>query len=332
MRRSVPIVMLQGIALALALSAGLHVAINGMTALSKGQPLEPLALLAGTVPADLGLSVAIVVAWLAGELALVGWARSSLRKLSSGAFAASRSDTVMTAIALMGIHGSVAALFSGGLSSAWLGFLGERAPFGLLREAPLWLAVPVLFLGASFTNYWVHRLMHTRAFWTLHAIHHAPTEFTVLTGTYASVIEAVCIMTAQALTFALIGGSEQALYWAGLIAGMEPHWSHSHIRGVEWLERFGINSPKAHTIHHAIDERYHNRNFGDSVILWDRLFGTYTPSSAIDGDLQLGVRDPRGIFNTGHVLRDWLMPQKQWFIDGFQGAAHGLRRRPAIAG
>ena len=40
-----------------------------------------------------------------------------------------------------------------------------------------------------------------------------------------------------------------------------------------WFELI-FNSPSYHRIHHAINEKYLDKNFGEIFILWDKMFGT----------------------------------------------------------
>ncbi len=44
------------------------------------------------------------------------------------------------------------------------------------------------------------------------------------------------------------------------------------------LEKW-INTPASHRVHHAINPRYLDKNFGGTFIVWDRLFGTYEPET-----------------------------------------------------
>lgn len=36
-----------------------------------------------------------------------------------------------------------------------------------------------------------------------------------------------------------------------------------------------LNTPSAHRVHHAVNEVYLDRNYGGTLMLWDRLFGTW---------------------------------------------------------
>jgi Fatty acid hydroxylase len=42
---------------------------------------------------------------------------------------------------------------------------------------------------------------------------------------------------------------------------------------LEWL----FNTPSHHRVHHAVEPEYLDRNYGGTLILWDKLFGTFAP-------------------------------------------------------
>jgi sterol desaturase/sphingolipid hydroxylase (fatty acid hydroxylase superfamily) len=308
----------QGIGAAFLLSAALAATLNTAGWLFWGQPFSLSSLFVGTLPDGWSEFLSCMAGALLLELVLVGWHASALRKLTT----ASRQDIVLAAVALFGVQSALASVLSGGLTDFAVASLGMAAPQGPLRGAPVWLAVPILFLATTLLGYWGHRLMHTRQLWHLHAIHHAAPAFTLLTLGRVSVLELFGIVLGQAMVFALLGGPPDALYWAGFALGLETFWSHCNIRGVEWLERFGINTPSAHRVHHALDARYHNRNFGDSLCLWDKLFGTYMDSSTVEGELVLGIEDPQGLYGSGRPLRDLFLPQFYWLLCGFRQFCH----------
>jgi sterol desaturase/sphingolipid hydroxylase (fatty acid hydroxylase superfamily) len=45
-----------------------------------------------------------------------------------------------------------------------------------------------------------------------------------------------------------------------------------------FLEYF-LNTPSHHRVHHASNPQYINKNYGNVLIIFDRLFGTFTPES-----------------------------------------------------
>jgi hypothetical protein len=57
-------------------------------------------------------------------------------------------------------------------------------------------------------------------------------------------------------------------------------WIHTEQVGkLGWFDRI-FSSPSNHRVHHAVNGAYVDRNFGQVLIIWDRLFGTYVPEGA----------------------------------------------------
>jgi hypothetical protein len=43
-----------------------------------------------------------------------------------------------------------------------------------------------------------------------------------------------------------------------------------------------MNTPSHHRVHHGSNPRYIDRNHAGSLIIWDRLFGTFEPEDPLD--------------------------------------------------
>jgi len=276
---------------------------------------SPVAILHGFLHPGLAVFGGGLLAALMLELVLTGWAASSLRRLLVTPSDSARSDLFYLFLALSGGIAASATLISAGLVDAAVALLDARSHHGPLVGAPMWIAAPLLYLGMTFFNYWNHRLLHTRALWRLHAVHHSATEFTIGTAARISPMEAVLIAIPQAIPAALLGASPDAILVASMVASFESLWTHSNLRGLGWLERIGISSPRAHKIHHARDARFHDHNFGDLVLIWDQLFGTYMDSRSTPADLALGVDDMGEGYDSRRPLRDFLKVHVDWLKD-----------------
>ena len=268
-----------------------------------------------------------LLAALAIELVMTGWTSSSMRRLLVAPSDSARSDLFYLFFALSGGIAASATLISAGLVDAVVALLDARSHYGPLVGAPAWIAAPLLYLGMTFFNYWNHRLLHTRALWRLHAVHHSAIEFTIGTAARISPMEAMLIAVPQAIPAALLGASPDAIVIASMVASFESLWTHSNLRGLGWLERIGISSPRAHKIHHARDERFHDHNFGDLVLIWDQLFGTYIDSRKAPNDLALGVDDMGDRYDSRRPLRDFLQIHVDWLKDLVACASAAVRPR-----
>ncbi|NRA98700.1 MAG: sterol desaturase family protein [Rhodobacteraceae bacterium] len=172
------------------------------------------------------------------------------------------------------------------------------------------LAVTVIIVVTSdFCKYWAHRLHHDMpTLWPYHAVHHSAEVLTPLTVARVHPIEialrnlliSLFVGLAQGIMLGLFVGNVSVLTIGGanifyvLFNGLGSNLRHSHI----WLsygrrlEHIFI-SPAQHQIHHSMDVRHHNKNYGSIFAIWDWMFGTlYVP----DGyeELRFGVSDAQG--------------------------------------
>lgn len=154
---------------------------------------------------------------------------------------------------------------------------------------PVALAL-ILWLPSDFSIYWVHRIYHRwERIWPLHAVHHSAEVMTPFT-TYrqhpvanllTSLVQAVFVglcqglligVLVQDLAVAEIAGINLCIVLAN--AGLAAlHHSHVWLSYGPLLEHVFI-SPAQHQIHHSADPAHYNRNFGNSLALWDWMFGT----------------------------------------------------------
>ena len=77
-------------------------------------------------------------------------------------------------------------------------------------------------------------------------------------------------------------------------------FNHSNVRipvGLDGCIRWAVVTPDMHRVHHSIEDRETNRNFGFNLPWWDRLLGTYQaqPRSGHE-EMEIGIpkfRDPK---------------------------------------
>jgi sterol desaturase/sphingolipid hydroxylase (fatty acid hydroxylase superfamily) len=145
-----------------------------------------------------------------------------------------------------------------------------------LRVPVLWWTVPLMLLGQDFFYYWSHRGHHMiRVLWACHVVHHSSRNYNLST----------------ALRQPWTGATSWVFYLPMIAAGVHPaalafcssvnlvyqFWIHTERidrlpRPVEYL----FNTPSHHRVHHASQGGYLDRNFGGILIVFDRMFGSFT--------------------------------------------------------
>ncbi len=169
-----------------------------------------------------------------------------------------------------------------------------------------------IFLLDDFSKYWVHRWMHKwPILWALHKVHHSAEVLTPITVYRTHPLEGIVFTLRGTFTqgvsistFIFFFGNSVDLYTvlgANILlflfntAGSNLRHSHIGIRYWNWLEYILI-SPAQHQLHHSIDIKHHDKNFGAALAIWDYLFGSLHHSIEID-DLKLGVVNQERDFN-----------------------------------
>ena len=185
-------------------------------------------------------------------------------------------------------------LFSGPLSWLW----GSFGP-GPIFAVPLWdwlaplgriaypLEILIMVVIADFLIYWRHRAEH-KWFWPIHVVHHAPVQLHAANdiGHPAQALTDV-LFVAVPLSLVRIDGPATpfAVYF---IVNLLSYYIHSPVDVHFGPLRKLLVDNRFHRIHHSLEERHFDKNFGICFSIWDRMFGTaYDP--APDEWPQVGV-------------------------------------------
>jgi sterol desaturase/sphingolipid hydroxylase (fatty acid hydroxylase superfamily) len=159
-----------------------------------------------------------------------------------------------------------------------------RLHFGIVNLVPApWLAVfALLLIVDSLAAYWIHRLMHsTSLLWRIHRVHHADTAVDVSTSLRNHPFELLVTVPVASLVIMLIGAPVSvvlAVQTAGVAAAI---WQHADIALPSRLDRAlatTIFTPRLHRLHHSSERAIHDSNFGETIVLWDWMFGTLNRS------------------------------------------------------
>ncbi|WP_370030287.1 sterol desaturase family protein [Qipengyuania mesophila] len=127
----------------------------------------------------------------------------------------------------------------------------------------------------DFVVYWRHRAEHHRWLWPIHATHHADTTLHWLSVHRKHPLSKLLSVLVDIWLLFLLGFPEWAIAGAAFLRSWWGFFIHAD---VPWtLGVFGkvLISPAAHRLHHIRDEALMGSNYGNTVTLWDKLFGTY---------------------------------------------------------
>ena len=138
------------------------------------------------------------------------------------------------------------------------------------------------FLAMVFLDlmiYLQHVVVHMiPLFWRFHVVHHSDLDLDVSSGLRFHPIEILGSMLFKiGLIFALGPSAIAVLIFEAILNGMA-QFSHSNItlpENLDRLLRYVIVTPDMHRIHHSVEKRETNSNFGFNLSIWDRALGTY---------------------------------------------------------
>lgn len=195
------------------------------------------------------------------------------------------------------------------LTAAWaMGLIGGEGPPEAVRH-PILITILVV-ITSDFGVYWVHRFHHKWAvIWPFHSVHHSAEVLTPITvyrkhpiyDLFSRFFQSILIGLLQGLMLGLfVGKIEIAAILGTNIAYVAFHFLGSNLRHSHvwlsygnFLEHIFI-SPAQHQIHHSIEPKHKDKNFGEILALWDWIFGSlYIPKTR--EKLTFGLPDDKGL-------------------------------------
>ncbi|WP_372828554.1 lysoplasmalogenase family protein [Polaromonas sp.] len=174
-----------------------------------------------------------------------------------------------------------------------------------------WYGWVLALVFYDFCYYWLHRAGHESAvFWAAHVVHHQSQDYNLSTA------------LRQTSSGALLGW---VFYVPMAVAGVPPlifgivalidllyqFWVHTeHVPKLGWFDRW-FCSPSNHRVHHAVNDKYLDRNYGGILIVWDRLFGSFKEE---DEKCVYGTRSPLDSWDPLWANAEvyWVLAKDSW--------------------
>ena len=167
-----------------------------------------------------------------------------------------------------------------GLKGATLGFhyfLFQFKLFNLSELLPIWAIWVLTFVIIDLVFYIYHRISHRVNFlWAIHMSHHSSQEMNFAVSFRQAWFGPISKIPFF-MMMPLIGFDPTMIAVAGVISTLWGIVGHTQIIGklgpLEWI----FNTPSHHRVHHGSNAEYIDKNYGNLLIIWDRLFGTFEP-------------------------------------------------------
>ncbi len=141
---------------------------------------------------------------------------------------------------------------------------------------PLSAQIALGVVASEFALYWSHRIAHEIPFlWRFHAVHHSVLKLWFVNTGRFHFIDSLKSIVLGMIPLVILGAPLEIVQWQAAITAFIGMLTHCNVE-----MRFGplsrvFNTPELHRWHHSRKLEEGNRNYGENVVIWDQIFGTY---------------------------------------------------------
>lgn len=137
-----------------------------------------------------------------------------------------------------------------------------------------WTLIPC-YIIFDFCSYWAHRISHKHRFWwATHVVHHTSENYNLSVSFRLSWVQHLKLIFFLPVSF--LGFHPIIIFIVNQVAVLFQFWVHTEYIGrLPKVIEYIFATPSNHRVHHGMQEKYLNKNYGATFIFWDRLFGTY---------------------------------------------------------
>ncbi len=138
-----------------------------------------------------------------------------------------------------------------------------------------WYTLVPCFIAYDFCSYWSHRISHyCRFFWATHVVHHSAEHYNLTVAFRQSWVQH--FKTVFFIPVVLMGFHPLMVLIASQLSTLYQFWVHTEAIGKlhPFIEKH-FGTPSNHRVHHGSQEKYLDKNFGATFMIWDHLFGSF---------------------------------------------------------
>ena len=139
-----------------------------------------------------------------------------------------------------------------------------------------WWSIVLLALGVDLCYYWSHRMSHEiNLFWGGHVVHHQSEDYNFSVALRQGSFQGIWTFWFY-MPLAFLGFDPTMFLLISALNTVYQFWIHTETIGkLPKPIEFIFNTPSHHRVHHGRDPKYIDKNHAGSLIIWDRLFGTF---------------------------------------------------------
>ena len=221
-----------------------------------------------TVNQVYAIGAPIVLAMILAEVLISNWQNKNYYKAN---------DSICT---LGLLAGNIAMAFAiKGFALGLHFYLYQFRLIDLASLIPTWAMWAMTFVLIDFVFYIYHRMSHrVRFLWAIHMSHHSSEEMNFAVSFRQAWFGPISKIPFF-MVMPLVGFDPTIIAVAGVISTLWGIVGHTQIIGklgpLEWI----FNTPSHHRVHHGANTQYIDKNYGNLLIIWDRMFGTFEAES-----------------------------------------------------
>jgi sterol desaturase/sphingolipid hydroxylase (fatty acid hydroxylase superfamily) len=164
---------------------------------------------------------------------------------------------------------------------------------------PLLIQVVLALVIAEFPKYWMHRLEHEwDLLWRIHATHHSVPRLYFLNAARFHPIDTAIDTVVGLLPLAILGCSAEVIALFVLVSAVHGYFQHANLQLRLGPLNYFFSMAELHRWHHSKTVEEANHNYGQNVIVWDLVFGTFFLPADREPPVEIGLANLPGFPKT----------------------------------
>ncbi len=135
----------------------------------------------------------------------------------------------------------------------------------------------------EFIGYWAHRFQHRYMFlWRIHATHHHIVKMSIARADRTHPLEFLGLNLGSAVVMAFFGATPEIAAVTLTLRLTNARLNHCNLPFRSGIYGWFFTTAEWHALHHSNNYDESNTNYGCSIIIWDRLFGTFNGKTSVE--------------------------------------------------